>query len=350
MLLLVLIFVLAAFGLLLVALVTGTAAWAWISVVVSVAAGGILVADWAKRRAAVRTNGTAERALGGPRRGVPMHIEESPTTSIPVSAPVTEPATEVFPALRQSYSAAPSEASEGRVSANSMPSGSSELPSGAESEFGRSGPRQSPSVISGAESPPKEGAANSASQVGDPFGGQSGADFGKATAAAPPVAEAVQDKQSGTTPDAQPDGMSAEQPARRAGDPAAKNAPKSGGSSKQADDYSHWQPKAAEAGAQRDSAKQDSPEQDAKPDSGTKQNSGQGSERSFVPSQQTGQRPAGQPRQQPLSTSEDAAATAAPQGTSAGQGRPPARDADRTTAISTSAVAGAGAAGLAAAR
>jgi hypothetical protein len=112
------------------------------------------------------------------------------------------------------------------------------------------------------------------------------------------------------------------------------------------DDYSPWQPKAAEASSQRDSAKQD-----AKPDKqdlGT-QNSGKSSERNFVPSQQTGQRPTGQQSRQSLASPEGAAA-AGPQGSPTGQGRTPARDAaDRTTAISTAAVAGAGAAGLAAA-
>ena len=52
MLYLVLALVLAAFGLLIAALTTATTLWAWISVVVSVAAAGLLVYDWWQGRRA----------------------------------------------------------------------------------------------------------------------------------------------------------------------------------------------------------------------------------------------------------------------------------------------------------
>ncbi|MDQ2710281.1 MAG: hypothetical protein M3Z25_22825, partial [Actinomycetota bacterium] len=77
MLLLVLIFVLAAFGLLLAALWTGSAAWAWASVAVSVAAAGALVFDWVQRRAAVSDGSRA----GSPMRTAAM--VDPPTTALP---------------------------------------------------------------------------------------------------------------------------------------------------------------------------------------------------------------------------------------------------------------------------
>ena len=54
MLLLVLILVLIAFGLLVVALLSGSVLWAWVSVGVSVAAAAVLLVDWLQRRSAVR--------------------------------------------------------------------------------------------------------------------------------------------------------------------------------------------------------------------------------------------------------------------------------------------------------
>ncbi|GGM37765.1 hypothetical protein GCM10012275_06010 [Longimycelium tulufanense] len=53
MLHLVLLFVLAAFGLLVTALATGATGWAWASVATSVVAGGLLVADGLRRRSVV---------------------------------------------------------------------------------------------------------------------------------------------------------------------------------------------------------------------------------------------------------------------------------------------------------
>jgi len=148
-LLLVLIFVLVAFGLLLVALVTGTAAFAWISVVVSVAAAVALVYDWAQRRAAVKT-AVSERAPRG-QFSAPTNLVEPPTTAIPVLGNrVLDPATEVFPAIRPNSGARPSGADvAGTVAIPpvSTPSGSPDRPSSAEPDGGRSGDRQSPSVM-----------------------------------------------------------------------------------------------------------------------------------------------------------------------------------------------------------
>ncbi|GAB2958627.1 hypothetical protein LWP59_11315 [Amycolatopsis acidiphila] len=54
MLYIVLILVLAALGLLVTALITATSLWAWVSIVLSVLAGLVLVADFVRRRSARR--------------------------------------------------------------------------------------------------------------------------------------------------------------------------------------------------------------------------------------------------------------------------------------------------------
>jgi hypothetical protein len=337
-LLLVLIFVLAAFGLLLVALVTGTAAWAWVSVVVSVAAAGLLVYDWAQRRAAVRSNGVGERARAGARPTVPVHIEESPTTAIPLLGNVPEPPTEVFPALRSEYSASSSGADEVKATADSMPSDSFDRPSGAEPDVSTSRVQQSPSVISTTSDSSNEADAVASERPDDRSMNKPDAEFGKVPAVA---AGAVKDKVSGVASDAK----SAEGPATKwAGEPkqGELKAPKQGeqktveqkteGGAKPAqpqDDYSQWQPLSP------DSAGRQSTTQDG---------AGQPSERKFVPKQQPyGQLPSQQSAasQQPLAQQKSAGAPPA------GQSRP-TRDADRTTAISSAAAAVA-AAGLSAA-
>jgi hypothetical protein len=67
MLYLVLVLVLAAFGLLIAALTTATTLWAWISVAVSIAAAGLLVYDWWKgRRAKAATTPAEPRATVAP--------------------------------------------------------------------------------------------------------------------------------------------------------------------------------------------------------------------------------------------------------------------------------------------
>lgn len=125
MLLLVLILVLAAFGLLLIALVTGTAAWAWVSVAVSVAAAGVLVFDWAKRRSAVG-DGDVSAPPGG------ADVVDPPTTMIPALGARTDPATEVFPALRTpGASGGEYSRRDGEGDDQAAPSGSPGQPSGA---------------------------------------------------------------------------------------------------------------------------------------------------------------------------------------------------------------------------
>ena len=86
MLLLVLILVLIAFGLLVVALLSGSVLWAWVSVGVSVAAAAVLLVDWLQRRSALRAGAEAGDAAPA---AVPSHVRE----------PVVEPATEVIPAV-----------------------------------------------------------------------------------------------------------------------------------------------------------------------------------------------------------------------------------------------------------
>jgi hypothetical protein len=299
-LLLVLIFVLAAFGLLLVALVTGTAAWAWVSVVVSIAAAGLLVYDWAQRRAAVRSNGVAERAPLGARPTVPMHVEESPTTAIPLPGNVPEPATEIFPALRSEYSASSSGADVVKATPDSVPSDPFDRPSGARpagSDVSTLGDQESPSVISTRpDSSKNESDAVASERPDDRSMNKPDADFGK-------VAGAVKDKMSGVALDAK----SAEEQATNWAGEAKQGEQKTEGGAKLAqpqNDYSQWQPLSS------DSAAQQSTTQPA------------ASQQSLAQQKSAGAPPAGQSR--------------------------PTRDADRTTAIS-SAAAVVAAAGLSAA-
>ncbi|MBV9312747.1 MAG: hypothetical protein JO100_03195 [Pseudonocardia sp.] len=91
----VLIFVLVAFALLLAALVTGSAAWAWVSVMISVAAAGALFYDWVQRRAAAKGGGRATQ-FGS----ASTEMIDPPTTTIPAVGSTADPATEVFSAVR----------------------------------------------------------------------------------------------------------------------------------------------------------------------------------------------------------------------------------------------------------
>ncbi len=166
MLLLVLMFVLAAFGLLLIALVTGTAAWAWVSVVVSVAAAGVLVFDWAKRRAAVGD---------GDRVGAPLGVSDvvdPPTTMIPALGSRTEPVTEVFPALRTSVAASGTSGVEyarrdGAGDSQAAPSGSSGQPSGAGPDQNQTNADSSLNVTELPPSHPTEQNSTFAARTGD---------------------------------------------------------------------------------------------------------------------------------------------------------------------------------------
>ena len=160
MLLLVLILVLLAFGLLVVALLTGGVLWAWVSVGVSVAAAAVLVVDWLQRRSAVRAGAEpadlAPVASGG-------HVPPPPALH---DEPVAETATEVLPVVpghgrpdgqTVTYGDASeitavhprderADAREGAVLRGLPPSGSTGQPSGAHGGTGVGGPFSSPSV------------------------------------------------------------------------------------------------------------------------------------------------------------------------------------------------------------
>jgi len=93
----VLALVLAAFGLLIAALTTANTLWAWISVVVSVAAATLLVMDWvngrrAKARAAESVRPRAVTVGGAPRRRDEPAEEEPLADDFPPLEPMPEPA------------------------------------------------------------------------------------------------------------------------------------------------------------------------------------------------------------------------------------------------------------------
>jgi hypothetical protein len=160
-LLLVLILVLIAFGLLVVALLSGSVLWAWVSVGVSVAAAAVLLVDWLQRRSAVKAG--TEAADVAP---VPA-AEPVPPPHALGEDPAVEPATEAFPVVRPDdpyggpapRDAADGAAVEGRderpdaretvVLSALAPSGSAGQPSGAHGGIGPSGPNSSQSVTSG---------------------------------------------------------------------------------------------------------------------------------------------------------------------------------------------------------
>lgn len=86
MLLLVLILVLIAFGLLVVALLSGSALWAWVSVAVSVVAAAVLLVDWLQRRSAVRSADRQQAAQASP-PGWAGAAADPVTEQIPVVRP-----------------------------------------------------------------------------------------------------------------------------------------------------------------------------------------------------------------------------------------------------------------------
>ena len=205
MLLLVLILVLIAFGLLVVALLSGSVLWAWVSVGVSVAAAAVLLVDWLQRRSAVRAGAEAGDAA-------------SSAASAPVGRePVVEPATEVIPAIRPNTSTPDSrtgtddappvggderhEVQETVVLRAVAPPGSAEGPSGAHGGIGSSEPNWSQNVtnIEAAGRPPgvREGDGSSPAAPSDP----DAEDTVKVTGAAP---EAPRDEPVGAHPAAPP--------------------------------------------------------------------------------------------------------------------------------------------------
>jgi len=157
-LLLVLILVLIAFGLLVVALLTGSVLWAWVSVGVSVAAAAVLLVDWLQRRSAVKAGTEAGDAVPTP-------------AASPVPPPhelVREPVTEVIPVVRPDGPYQGHEGSDAAVAGRDderpdnretvvmrpfAPSGSAGGPSGALDGIGASGPNSSQSVTVGGVEP-----------------------------------------------------------------------------------------------------------------------------------------------------------------------------------------------------
>ena len=97
MLLLVLILVVIAFGLLVVALLSGSVLWAWVSVGVSVVAAVVLLADWLQRRAAVKAGAAPafEPAAGAPAPLANAPMGPRPATGRPPMADM-DPATEIL--------------------------------------------------------------------------------------------------------------------------------------------------------------------------------------------------------------------------------------------------------------
>ena len=81
MLLLVLILVLVAFGLLVVALLTGNVLSAWLSVAVSVAAAVVLIIDWLQRRSAVKAGRAGAESTSAPRPQT-SHEDLDPVTEV----------------------------------------------------------------------------------------------------------------------------------------------------------------------------------------------------------------------------------------------------------------------------
>ena len=77
MLYIVLALVLAAFGLLIAALTTATTLWAWISVVVSVAAAGLLVYDWWQGRRAKAAATPAEEPRATVATAEPYEVDDA---------------------------------------------------------------------------------------------------------------------------------------------------------------------------------------------------------------------------------------------------------------------------------
>lgn len=167
MLLLVLILVLVAFGLLVVALLTSSVTWAWVSVAVSVAAAGVLLLDWLQRRSAVRVGD----------RQVPAAPAAGTLGPEPARIPGGDAITEVIPIVRPGYPDQPdatadgaTEEASGRPGAEGQyddersdvqattvlplvqPSGSGEVPSGADPALTASSTVWSPSVTESAPS------------------------------------------------------------------------------------------------------------------------------------------------------------------------------------------------------
>jgi len=164
-LLLVLILVVIAFGLLVVALLSGSVLWAWVSVGVSVVAAVVLLVDWLQRRAAVKAGAApavepaagAPAPLASPPMGFPPGMGRPPMADM-------DPATEVLPVVPSSSrredetvaaqapkqpDARPSDAQQTVVMPAVQPSGSPARPSGADPTVTSSSAISSPTVTGG---------------------------------------------------------------------------------------------------------------------------------------------------------------------------------------------------------
>jgi hypothetical protein len=165
-LLLVLILVLLAFGLLVVALLSGSVLWAWVSVGVSVAAAAVLLVDWLHRRSAVRAGAQAGDAGSASGPAAPSTVPPPSLLRPPeLHEHGAEPATEVLPVIRPDAPAPGTQAEADAVGLDERqgtqetvvlhavpPSGSEEQPSGAHGGITSSGPNSSQSVTVGQDS------------------------------------------------------------------------------------------------------------------------------------------------------------------------------------------------------
>ena len=155
MLLLVLILVLIAFGLLVVALLTGSVLWAWVSVVVSVVAAVVLLIDWLQRRNAVKAGTEAARVPAAVHPPTRM-VEPEPVTEVLPVIPRPGPEsggsavragdTTVQQGARDVQFDPSADSTQTVVMPAVQPSASADRPSGASPETARSGGDSSRSV------------------------------------------------------------------------------------------------------------------------------------------------------------------------------------------------------------
>ncbi len=169
MLLLVLILVVIAFGLLVVALLTGSVMWAWVSVGVSVVAAVVLLVDWLLRRSAVRAGAFA--AVEAPARSMPMADLDPATEILPV-VPASARGGSVAEAPSVERTDRVPDAQQTVVMPVVQPPGSSARPSGAEATITSSGLLSSPSVTkTGSDSPAPTSVGDGADDATRTFSG-----------------------------------------------------------------------------------------------------------------------------------------------------------------------------------
>jgi len=158
-LLLVLILVLVAFGLLVVALLTGNVLSAWLSVAVSVAAAVVLIIDWLQRRSAVKAGKAGAESTSAPSPQASNEDLDPVTEVLPVYSPESEE-----PGVPEKRFDRAAEGQQTVVMPAVQPSGSAARPSGAEGPSTPSGGSSSPRVT---ESASEEGAGARVDKPGD---------------------------------------------------------------------------------------------------------------------------------------------------------------------------------------